>query len=102
MFFIFSPNEAEDFSFLLLKHAHSTAVQPHCIYLQNFAIREIADRPQSPRPAWAAGSFAQHLTLHKKRTQTRWREGDKCFFVAFFMGGRLLPLAKSLRVYGVY
>jgi len=25
---------------------------------------------RTPRPAWAAGAFALHLELHKKRTQS--------------------------------
>jgi hypothetical protein len=48
VFFIFSPNEAGGLGCPLLKHFHSTAVQPHCISLQSFAICEIADRLQSP------------------------------------------------------
>jgi len=48
VFFIFSPNEAGGLGCPLLKHSHSTAVQPHCISLQNFAICEIAGRLQSP------------------------------------------------------
>jgi hypothetical protein len=48
VFFIFSPNEAGHLSFLQMKTTDSTAVQSRCIYLQNFAFCEIANRLQSP------------------------------------------------------
>ena len=85
VFFIFSPNEAGDFSCPLLKHTHSTAVQPHCISLQNFAICEIADRLQSPTArlgcsfVCTTSDFAQ-----KKDTNPVGGRGISAFSANFF------------------
>lgn len=88
VFFIFSPNEARDFSCPLLKHTRSAAVQPRCIPLQNFAICEIADRLQSPT-ARLGCSFVCTTSYfaQKKDTNPVGGRGISAFSSRFFVHG---------------
>ena len=51
------------------KTALCPAVQARFIHLQTLHSVQLPIPCRAPRPAWAAGSFALHAHLHKKRTQ---------------------------------
>ena len=82
----FSPNETGHFSDTPFVTSPCTAVPPHCISFQNFALCEIADRPQTPTARLACGlvcttsGFAQ-----KTDAKPVGGRGISAFFDSFFV-----------------